>query len=196
MGLNNPALQLEVMKNEPPNVEAALTHAIKVEAYEQSLACSGTRAASVGSYPERRPRNTYAVMDWEGSGQAPDLHRKVDELSATLTQATKNTVALVTGLERSGDFQPGLTDSANEIRGAAGKAQPSLSSTVSTASGRGRFLRKARCKSAFVASATSSVTGKGIVDVIGNPFLQGLALNRSLVRILPLPDPYCCLCEW
>ena len=57
------------MKNKPLNVEAALSHAIKVEAYELSLACSGIRLAGAGSYPERRPRNAYAVMDQEGSGQ-------------------------------------------------------------------------------------------------------------------------------
>ena len=85
--------------------------------------------AGAGSNPERRPRNAYAVMDREGSGQAPDLHRKVDELQAALTQATKNIAALVTGLERSRDFQPGT-------------AFPL--STVSTASSRGRFSHRAR----------------------------------------------------
>ena len=35
-------LQLEVMKCKPPNVDAMLSHAIKVEAFEQSLACQGT----------------------------------------------------------------------------------------------------------------------------------------------------------
>jgi len=72
LGLNNPALQLEVMKNEPPNVEVALSHAIKVEAYEQSLACTSTRDAGAGHYSDRRHRNAYAVLDREGSGQAPE----------------------------------------------------------------------------------------------------------------------------
>jgi len=35
--LSDGKLQLEVMKHEPLNIEAALRHAIKVEAYEQSL---------------------------------------------------------------------------------------------------------------------------------------------------------------
>ena len=39
--LSDSNLQLEVMKWEPPNVEVALSHAIKVEAYEPSLACQG-----------------------------------------------------------------------------------------------------------------------------------------------------------
>jgi len=76
-----------------PNVEAALSHAVKIEAYEQSLACSGTQAAGAGGYPERRSRNAYAVMDREGPGQAPDLHQKVYELSRALTQVTKNIAA-------------------------------------------------------------------------------------------------------
>jgi len=40
--LSDGKLQLEVMKREPQNVEAALSHAIKLEAFEQSLACQGT----------------------------------------------------------------------------------------------------------------------------------------------------------
>jgi len=37
--LSNGKLQLNVMKQEPQNVEATLSHAIKLEAFEQSLAC-------------------------------------------------------------------------------------------------------------------------------------------------------------
>jgi len=39
--LSDGKLQLEVMKHDPSNVEAALSRAIKVEAYEQSLARQG-----------------------------------------------------------------------------------------------------------------------------------------------------------
>jgi len=39
--LNDGNMLLEVMKWEPQNVEAALSHAIKLEAYEQSLSCQG-----------------------------------------------------------------------------------------------------------------------------------------------------------
>jgi len=41
--LNNANWQLEVMKREPATVEIALGHAIKLEAYEQSLAASTTQ---------------------------------------------------------------------------------------------------------------------------------------------------------
>ena len=40
--LNDGKLQLELMKQEPQNVEAALSHAIKLEAFEQLLAYQGT----------------------------------------------------------------------------------------------------------------------------------------------------------
>jgi len=37
--LSDRNLQLEVMKRVPLNIETACNHAIKVDAYEQSLAC-------------------------------------------------------------------------------------------------------------------------------------------------------------
>jgi len=43
--LSDGNLQLEVMKHEPINIEVALSHAIKVELYEQSLVCQGTLAS-------------------------------------------------------------------------------------------------------------------------------------------------------
>jgi len=42
VALNDGKLQLEVMKQEPQNLEAALNHATKLEAFEQSLAYQGT----------------------------------------------------------------------------------------------------------------------------------------------------------
>ena len=139
LGLNDPALQLEVMKSEPPNVEVALSHANKVEAYEQSLACTSTRVASAGHYSDRRHRNAYAVLDREGSGQAPDLHDKVDELSVALGRVTENMTALVAGLRRSHEPQVGQITSTKENQSATGRAQPSALSTESTAPSRGRF---------------------------------------------------------
>jgi len=144
LGLNYPALQLEVMKNEPPNIEAALSHAIKVEAYEQSLACTSTRAAGAGNYSERRPRNAYAIMDREGSGQAPDLHHKVDELSVALAQVTENIAALAVGMGWSQEPQVGPTASTKETQSAAGRAQPSSLLAGSTAPSRGRSPRGTR----------------------------------------------------
>jgi len=120
LGLNNPALQLEVMKSEPPTVEAALSHAIKVEAYEQSLACTSTRAAGAGHYSDHRHRNAYAVLDREGSGQAPDLHHKVDELYVALARVTENMSALVAGLGRSQEPQKRPVASTKENQSVTG----------------------------------------------------------------------------
>jgi len=39
--LSDSQLQLEVMKQQPQNVDAALSHAIKYEAFEQSMASQG-----------------------------------------------------------------------------------------------------------------------------------------------------------
>jgi len=144
LGLNDPALQLEVMKSEPPNVEVALSHAIKVEAYEQSLACTSTRVAGAGHYSDRRHRNTYAVLDREGSGQAPELHHKVDELSVALAWVTENMSALVAGLGRIWEPQRRSVASTKENQSAAGRALPSTLSAESTAPSRGRFSRGTR----------------------------------------------------
>jgi len=52
------------MKRELINFEAALNHAIKVEAYEQSLMCQGTLASDHDEgRAKRRSRNVYAVSD-------------------------------------------------------------------------------------------------------------------------------------
>ena len=46
--LENPALQLELLKREPATLEAALNHAVKMEAYEQSLATSTVMSSDQG----------------------------------------------------------------------------------------------------------------------------------------------------
>jgi len=62
--LSDSNLQLEVMKREPPFIEAAISHTIKVETYEQSLVSQATLVADQDEgRTECRPRNVYAVMD-------------------------------------------------------------------------------------------------------------------------------------
>ena len=41
VALNDERLQLEVIKCEPQNVKAVISYAIKVETFEQLLACQG-----------------------------------------------------------------------------------------------------------------------------------------------------------
>jgi len=75
--LDNPNLQLEVMKGEPSCVEVALSHAIKLDVFEQSLACQGTGVANTGSgHSERRQQNAYVVSDQKGAGEASTFTRK------------------------------------------------------------------------------------------------------------------------
>jgi len=60
------------MKRKPPNIEAALSLTIKVEAYEQSLACHGTLVIDQDEgHAKCRSRNVYAVSD------QPDLTEAV-----------------------------------------------------------------------------------------------------------------------
>ena len=61
--LSDGNLQLEVMKREPLNIEAALSHAIKVEGYEQSLACQGTLVTDQDEgRAKRRSRNVNRIQ--------------------------------------------------------------------------------------------------------------------------------------
>lgn len=116
VALDNPKLQLDVIKGELSCVEAMPSHAIKVEAFEQCLACRGTGVANtVSGHSDHWQWNAYAVSDQKGADAAPALHKKADELQCMLTQATKGIVALVAGLENSGIFQPVPTDSANPV---------------------------------------------------------------------------------
>jgi len=65
------------MKGEPSCVEAMLSHAIKVEAFEQSLGCRGSGGANTDSdHSEHRPGNAYAVSDQKGAGEAATFTRK------------------------------------------------------------------------------------------------------------------------
>jgi len=96
--LSDGNLQLEVMKQEPPNVEVALSHAIKVEAYEQSLACQGTLATEQDDgHTKCRSRNVFAVSDQSDSSETAMLWKWVEELQEVLEQATKRIATLATG---------------------------------------------------------------------------------------------------
>jgi len=83
--LNDAQLQLEVMKREPQNVEQALSHAIKLEAYEQSLNVqSGTVADAGGSRLKRWPRDVCAVGDCSEAEETAALRKRVDMNCRTL----------------------------------------------------------------------------------------------------------------
>jgi len=94
--------------------------------------CTGVADTGSGQADCHR-HNVYAVSDRKDAGEATAIHRRVDELQAALTQATKGIVALAVGLENSGIIQPGSVVSANPVRGVAGRhPSPGMAGTQGT----------------------------------------------------------------
>ena len=65
IALNDSGLQLEVMKREPQTIDAALSHAIKLEAYELSLSFLTSSELNSGPFwghcPERKEDRCFAL---------------------------------------------------------------------------------------------------------------------------------------
>ena len=95
--LNDGKQQMEVMKRDPQNVGAALSHAIKLEAFEQLLACQGAMVDHDDSRAKRWPQTVCAVAESPDASETAALHKCVDELQEALAQATKGIAALATG---------------------------------------------------------------------------------------------------
>ena len=95
--LHDSKLQLEVTKREPQNVEEALNHAIKLEAYEQLLLLQSNPEEFDDSRPRRRPRNVCTVADPPDAGSSAALRKQVEELQAALAQATRGMAAMAAG---------------------------------------------------------------------------------------------------
>jgi len=87
-----------VMKGEPSNLEAALNHATKIEAYEQSLIMQGTISKSPVytsvSDDDQPRRQSLAVNAVQGTGDDTAVQLRMDELQNLLEQATKGIAAL------------------------------------------------------------------------------------------------------
>ena len=106
------------MKRELLNVEAALSHAIKVEAYEQSLACEGTSVTEQDDgRAMRRNRNVFAVTDQADSSETATLRKPVEQLQEALEQATKGIAALTAGSWSGRAAQPGVLAMVDSARG-------------------------------------------------------------------------------
>jgi len=96
--LSDGRLQLEVMKGKPPNVEATLSHSIKVEAFEQSLACEGSLVTDQDDGCAKCQSHVVcAVLDHSDSIETVALRKRVDELQEALEPATKGIAALAAG---------------------------------------------------------------------------------------------------
>ena len=78
-------------------MEEALNHAIKLEAYEQSLLLQSNPEEFDESRPRRRPRNVCTVADPPDAGSSAALRRQVEELQAASAQATRGMAAMAAG---------------------------------------------------------------------------------------------------
>ena len=87
------------MKQEPQNVEAALTHAIKLVAFEQSLACQGrpTLVNQDDGCAKCRLQTVCATAESSHASKIALLCKQVDELQEALAQAMKEVAALAAG---------------------------------------------------------------------------------------------------
>jgi len=92
--VNNGKVQLEVMKQEAQKVEAALSHAIKLEAFEQSPACQDTMV----NHTICRPCSVCTVTGLSEAGETPALCELIGDKRSTLAQAARRTEALANGL--------------------------------------------------------------------------------------------------
>jgi len=128
---------VEVKKVEPPNVEATLSHAIKVEALEQSLACQGTLVTDQDDGRAELQSLVCAVSDQLDSREAA-LHERVDELQEALEQATKGIVALAAGPWSGLAFQSDAAASVGSAQGATGKKSASRGAIKAQGAGQGK----------------------------------------------------------
>ena len=61
---NDPKLEYEVRKREPPSLEAGASYAVKLEAYAHSLSTHAAVSAEPGGgHAQSRPRSDFAVTD-------------------------------------------------------------------------------------------------------------------------------------
>jgi len=84
--LSDGKLQLEAMKRELQDVEAGLSHAIKLDAFEQSLACRGrpTLVDEDDGRVECQPRTLCTVAELSDVRKTAALHEQVVEMQEAL----------------------------------------------------------------------------------------------------------------
>ena len=90
--------QLEVMKQEPQNVEAALSHTIKLEAFEQLLAYQGTMVNHNNGHAMHQLCSVRAVTGLSEAGETATLCELIGDLQNAPAQVTRGMAALTEGL--------------------------------------------------------------------------------------------------
>jgi len=83
---------------EPQNVEAALIHAIKLEAFEQLLVCQGTIVNHNDGHAMHWPCSLCTVTGPLYAGETFTLHELIRDLWSTLAQVTRGMAALANEL--------------------------------------------------------------------------------------------------
>jgi len=84
------------MKQEPQNVDAALSHVIKVEVFEQLPTCQGMMVDEENGHAKCQLRTVCAVAESSDTSKTTALHKRMDELQEALEQAMKGISALAT----------------------------------------------------------------------------------------------------
>jgi len=96
--LSNGKLQFEVMKQEPQNVETALSHAVKFEAFEQLLTSQGAMVNRNDSSTMLQLCSVCMVAGPLEAGATAALHKLIRDLQNALAQATTVVAAMANGL--------------------------------------------------------------------------------------------------
>ena len=78
-------------------METALSHAIKLKAFEQLLACKGTLVDHDDGCAKRRLQTVCAIAESSDASETASLCKHVDELQVPLAQVTKGIAALAVG---------------------------------------------------------------------------------------------------
>jgi len=113
--LSNGKLQREVMKQEPQNVEAALSHAIKFETFEQSLASQCAVVNHNDSGAMRKLCSVCTVAGQSEAGETAALRKLIGDLQDALVQATRVMAAMANGLCCGHTAPPKTASSVNSI---------------------------------------------------------------------------------
>jgi len=87
--LSDCKLQLQVMKQEPQNVEAALSHSIRLEAFEQLLASQGGMVDHNDGRTTCRSCSVCTVAGLLLAGKTATLCKLIGDLQDALAQATR-----------------------------------------------------------------------------------------------------------
>ena len=115
VAVNDSKLQLQIIKREPQNVEAALSHVIRWEAIEQSLTYQGTLVNHNDGHTMHQPCTVCAVTGPSEVSETAALRELIDDLQNALAQATRGMAALAAGLWSAQDTPSDAASSVDSV---------------------------------------------------------------------------------